>query len=92
VVGASGSGSEVLAFLGEAESQGLGVLGEIRQAHLGGQKVGAHPGGGEQGAQTGVEAKAIPAAQSALDKRTKLMDKALGNEVFRQKWGLHTPF
>jgi hypothetical protein len=76
-------GGPVLGFLKEALSQGLGVLGEVNQPDFGGTQIRPHPLRREQRTEAGVEAKAIPPAQGALDQRAKLIHKTFGNEVFR---------
>jgi len=78
-----GGGRDLLRFLEEAVSQRLGVLGKVNQPDFGGTQIRTHPLRGKQRTEAGVEAKAIPATQGALDQRTKLVHKAFGNEVFR---------
>jgi hypothetical protein len=78
-----GGGSPLLGLLKELVSQGLGVLGEVHQSDFGGTQIRTHPLWGEQRTEAGVEAKAIPTTQGALDQRAKLVHKTFGNEVFR---------
>ena len=89
VVRSAGGGGEVLGLLKQTVSQPLGMLGEVHPADFGGTEISVHPLRRKERTEAGVEAEAIPTAQSALDQRAKLVDKALGNEVFRQKVFLH---
>jgi hypothetical protein len=83
VVRPSGRGGLALSLLQEAVSQRFGVLGEVHEADFGRAQVGPHPWGRKERAQAGVKAEAVPTTQRTLDERTKLVDKAFGNEVFR---------
>src|SRR6266705_3937600 len=85
----SSSGGGLLGRLTHPFSEGLRVGGEVDQPYFGGAQIAVHPLGREERPQAGVEAQAIPPAQSALDQRAELVHKAFGNEVFGQKWFLH---
>jgi len=75
-------GGQALGLLEETMSQAFGMGGEVGEANLGGTEIGAHPLWRKQRTEAGMEAEAVPATQSALEKRTELVHKTLGNQVF----------
>src|SRR6267378_4054122 len=83
MIRALGRSRPILGFLKEAMSQRLGMLGKVNQPDFCGTQIRTHPLRGKQWTEAGVEAKAIPTTQGALDQRAKLVHKAFGNEVFR---------
>ncbi len=85
----SSSGGGLLSRLAHPFSEGLRVGGEVHQADFRGAQIGAHPLGRKQRPEAGVESEPIPTTERALDQRAELVHKALGNEVFGQKWFLH---